>query len=331
MNLLEKLNISRKILQAIAFRKRLPLIVGWRITERCNLSCKYCGYSEKKHEELNTASIFKIIRELDCLGTKFVSFDGGEPLLREDLPDMINFCRAKKMYVSVNSNGTLVKQKIKEIRGADAIKLSLDGPKHVNDAIRGPGVHDKVIEAIEACKKEKIKVNIVTVISKHNISHIPYILELAENYDIGVYFQPVNRYGSSNSDKDITSEIPDAKDYKRVISFLINEKRKTSKFISNSIAGLRHLYYWPKPKKMFCLASLIFCSIEPNGKIFICDNFPDYRRFSVPTNPELKESFNNLSLPHPCRQCWTASLVELNLLGSLNLNSIAEMRRRLKC
>ncbi len=330
MNFIEKLNFSQKVLKAIIFKKRLPLVVGWRITEKCNLRCKYCGCFEEDHEEVDVASIFKIIEELCNLGTKFISFSGGEPLLREDLPEIINFCKSKKIYVSINSNGTLLKEMIGKIKGIGNIQISLDGPRHINDAIRGLGVHDKVIEAIEICKKENIKVNIVTVISKYNISHIPYVLEVADKHNIGVYFQPADKYGSCDSSKDIVSEIPDEIDYKACISFLINEKKNKNKVINSSLAGLKHLYNWPKPKKIFCLLSLIFCSIEPNGKIFICDNFPDYKKFLVSLDSQFKKSFDSLSLPHSCHQCWTASLVELNLSGSFNLSSIFEIIKRFK-
>ena len=330
MNFLEKINISRKVLLARITKRKIPLAVSFNITYRCNLKCRYCRYREREVKELNTKEIFRLIEELSCSGIRCITFTGGEPFLREDLPEIINFCKSKKIYVSINSNGTLLKEMIGKIKGIGNIQISLDGPRHINDAIRGLGVHDKVIEAIEICKKENIKVNIVTVISKYNISHIPYVLEVADKHNIGVYFQPADKYGSCDSSKDIVSEIPDEIDYKACISFLINEKKNKNKVINSSLAGLKHLYNWPKPKKIFCLLSLIFCSIEPNGKIFICDNFPDYKKFLVSLDSQFKKSFDSLSLPHSCHQCWTASLVELNLSGSFNLSSIFEIIKRFK-
>jgi len=99
----------------MVFKKRFPLAVGWNITYRCNLQCKYCGWWENRASELNTKDIIGLIKELAFLGTKFISFSGGEPLLREDLGDIIDFCKMKGIYVSINSNGTLVKEKIKNI------------------------------------------------------------------------------------------------------------------------------------------------------------------------------------------------------------------------
>ncbi len=330
MNFCEKLNISCKALRGIIFRKKFPLAVGWNITYRCDLQCKYCQFRGKKVEELSLEKVLCMITELASCGLKLISFSGGEPLLRRDLPDIINFCKSKKIYVSINSNGVLIKQRIKEICNVDAIKLSLDGPRHINDAIRGPGVHDKVIEAIEICKKENIKVNIVTLISRNNISHIPYVLEVAKKYNVGVYFQPADKNGSCDSNKDILSEMPDEADYEACIFSLINEKENKNKVISNSLAGLKHLYYWPKPKKIFCLRKLFSCDIEPDGRIFICDDFPNYQKYLVSTKSTFKEVFNNLVLPYPCRQCWTASLVEFNLMVSFKPANIVRMWKKFK-
>jgi len=329
MNFLEKLNIGYKVLQGVIFRKKFPLVVGWNITYRCNLQCKYCQFWEEKSEELSLENVLCMITELAVCGIKLISFSGGEPLLREDLPEIINFCKSKKIYVSINSNGTLIKQRIKEIHNIDAIKLSLDGPRHINDAIRGLGVHDKVIEAIEICKKENIKVDIVTVISKDNISHIPYVLEVAGKHSIGVYFQPADENHFSNRDKR-EHVICDEEDFKEIINFLIGKKLGGNKFINNSITGLKHLYYWPKSRKMPCLRRLFSCDIEPDGRIFICDDFPNHQKYLVSIKSTFKETFNNLSLPHPCRQCWTASLVEFNLMASFRPANIAYMWGKFK-
>ena len=328
MNFLEKLNISRKVLLARIFKRKIPLAVSFNITYRCNLQCRYCRYREREVRELSTKEIFRLIEELSYLGSRFITFTGGEPLLREDFGDIIEFCRKKNIQSTVNSNGTLVKAMIEEIKGISHIQISLDGPRHINDFIRGAGVHDKVIEAIEACKKEKIKVNIVTVISKHNISHIPYILELAEKYDIGVYFQPADRNLSGDTSKGIPL-IPEEGDYKKVIAYLIKKKSQGCVAINTSLSGLRHLYNWPKPKKIFCSVSLCHFFIEPDGKIFICDAFPHHQRFLIPVNTNLKESFDNLSFPYPCEECWGSSMVEFNLTGNFKLDSMLNVWKRL--
>ncbi len=328
MNFLEKINISRKVLLARITKRKIPLAVSFNITYRCNLKCRYCRYREREVKELNTKEIFRLIEELSCSGIRCITFTGGEPFLREDLPEIINFCKSKKIYVSINSNGTLLKEMIGKIKGIGNIQISLDGPRHINDAIRGLGVHDKVIEAIEICKKENIKVNIVTVISKDNISHIPYVLEVAGKHSIGVYFQPADQNLSGDASKDMFL-IPEEDNYKKVITYLIKKKIQGCKAINTSLSGLKHLYNWPKPKKIFCSVGLCHFFIEPDGKIFICDAFPYYQKFLIPVNKNFKKTFNSLSFPHPCEECWGSSMVEFNLTGNFKLDSMFNVWKRL--
>lgn len=329
MKFLEKIDIAQKILQAIVLKRRFPLVVSWALTYRCNLRCKYCSLWKKNVKELNTKDIFCIIDELVDLGTRFIIFDGGEALLREDIAEIIEYSKNKNIYIVINSNATRVKKEIKKIQKVDEIQLSLDGPKHIHNLIRGSDVHDAVIEAIDICKKKNIKVNINTVISKENISHISYVLKIAEKYNAGIYFQPAlqNLLGDSYKSNPLS---PNEQDYKKVIEYLIKEKRKGCKFINNSIFDLRHIYQWPKPTKIFCLASLVHCYIQPDGKIFICDRFPNYQKFAVPIRRSFKEAFDNLSLPYPCEECWCGSMIEFNSLGRFRIGSIIGMWRRFR-
>lgn len=330
MNFLEKISVASKALRAIVLKKKTLLAAMFNITRRCNLQCGYCGVRERKIEELNTQSVFNMLEELSAAGVKFIKICGGEPLVRSDLGDIIDFCKSRKMTVSVNSNGTLVNKYLFKIKNVDELQLTLDGPREVNDAIRGRGVHDKVIEAIEMCKYNKINILLTTVISKYNISYIPYILGISKKYRVGVYFQPVDQNLSTNSCRDINSLFgPDEKEYKRTISYIIEEKLRGHNFISSSTAGLRYLYHWPKPEKINCLLNLVSLTIEPDGKIFVCSCFPNYEKYLVSVKGNLKKTFDSLSLPYPCNRCWGGSTTEFNLLGNFGLDTILGMYKRL--
>jgi len=124
------------------------------------------------------------------------------------------------------------------------------------------------------------------------------------------------------------SELPDVRRFKKVIAFLIEEKSKGNKFINNSIAGLRYFYHWPNPHRLNCLVGLTSCAISPDGKIFICDSFPYYQRYSVPIGASFKRSFNSLFFPHPCEACWNSIKLELNLIRSFNPEVLLGVWRR---
>lgn len=320
--------MALKVIYALAFKKKTPLAVSWNITYKCNLRCGYCGAYEKNTEELDTKSVLSVVSEFAGLGTRLIKFSGGEPLLREDIGEIIEFCRYKKLGVLINSNGILVKKKINEIKNIDEIQLSLDGTKDEHDFIRGAGTFDKTVEAIEICKREGIKVIITTVISRYNTSCVPYMVDLAGKYNVGIQFQPVDQMYSTNSSKDIRLLFsPSENEFKKAIAYIISIKKKGNKSIHNSISALRHIYYWPQPRKVKCLLDLIHCHIEPDGRIFICSEFPGYHEHLVKIGQSCKEAFCRLSLPYKCKECWSSD-AEYCMCADFKLDSMFEMWKR---
>ncbi|MCK5610738.1 radical SAM protein [Candidatus Pacearchaeota archaeon] len=333
MRLQKKLSVSCDVAKALVFRKKIPIVVGWNITYKCNLKCQYCGYPSRKVNELDTENVISLIDEMASSGTKILIMSGGEPLLRKDLGQIIEYLRTKDIYVIIYSNGLLVEENIEHINGADEIQISLDGPQDINDLIRGNGVYDKVLRAIEICKNENIKTNISTVICRENVGHLPDILDIAKKYNVGVSFQPVGRRfsGDSNSYEDFPSRIaPSEYEYRGAISYLINEKRKGNVLINNSLSGLRHFSRYLRNREIRCVANLISCVIEPDGKIFTCEMFPDYQNHLIPGNGNFKKSFESLSFSGSCKGYCNGPMLELNLINNFRFNAMVGMWKRFK-
>ena len=152
--------------------------------------------------------------------------------------------------------------------------------------------------------------------------------DIAKEYKIGVQFQPADQIFSYRDNKNINFLFsPKEEDYRKVISFLLEEKSKGNKFIYNSISGLKHIYHWPKPQKINCLLSLLRCHIEPDGRIFVCNDFRNYQKYLVSVDVSYKESFDKLSLPYPCKECWCSD-IEYNMCESFKLDSLLDMWKR---
>ncbi len=132
-----KLDILTRVSKAVLFKKKSFLMASWHLTYKCNLRCKYCHFWERKVNELETAEAYKIIKELNLCKVKIIVFSGGESLLRDDFPSIIKNCKRSGMFVSLNTNGTLLEDRIRDIQMIDAVKISLDEPEDVNDSIRG--------------------------------------------------------------------------------------------------------------------------------------------------------------------------------------------------
>lgn len=323
MNTINKLLTVYTLMKAKLFRIRKPLVVNWAITYRCNRSCSYCGVKDVDVEELSTPQILSFIDEMLKLKTKMIHFTGGEPLLREDMHLILKYCREKGISIGLNSNGSLVPQKIKSLNAVDLLSLSLDGPEEIHDTVRGSGSYREVMEAIRLARENNIKTRFITVLSKLNLDSVDFILNKAEEFNSIVVFQPATRLRLESST--VNPIAAPVEKYRQIILRLISEKHR-NEYIGNSVSGLRHLYNWPGPKAISCVNGLIVCRIEPNGILYGC---ADYKKTINAVDCKVfnfKEAFSNLK-PVRCEGCWCASYVELNCLFSLKLDTIFNIKR----
>jgi radical SAM protein with 4Fe4S-binding SPASM domain len=121
------------------------------LTFRCNASCRMCPlYGEhrdtelrdslsKRRAELSTSQIQSVVEQSCRMGAMNLMFTGGEPLLRDDLPDLIAFAKQLGMTVGVISNGSLLSDRRAyeiTLAGLDWLHISLDGPGEIHNSIR---------------------------------------------------------------------------------------------------------------------------------------------------------------------------------------------------
>jgi MoaA/NifB/PqqE/SkfB family radical SAM enzyme len=322
MKLNEIIPIGIDVIKSKIFNEKIPLVIGWAITNRCNYHCKYCGRWKKQEKELSTKQVFSIIDQLANLGCKKIVFTGGEPLIREDIGDIINYCKKKGLLVGINSNGSLIKNKIDIIKNIDYLTLSLDGPEKINDSTRVKGSYNKAIKAIEIAKNKNIKISLTTVISKQNLNYLNKVLDISRKYKIFVYFQPVSFVYNNKSIKNFK---PFVENYRKKIDELINLKKKKNNYVGNSIPGLKHLRNWPNSKKIKCASNIRF-RIEPNGNIYICGRVIEMTKPQNSIKRGVRESLNTIT-NFSCGNCWCARQVEINLAYSFNLKAITNIIR----
>lgn len=180
--------------------------VYFSLTNRCNLSCQMCEISRnpsRKEDELSTAQIKDIILQIKDMGIRHVIFSGGEPLLREDLLEIVEFATAQGLaMVDIITNGALLDDSIIEklIRArVNHITISLDGMGEVNDLIRGSGVFEKAARNIDKVNFYKAKhhssspsVGINFTVMDKNIDDILPMVSFARSKGCNiVVFQPI--------------------------------------------------------------------------------------------------------------------------------------------
>lgn len=175
----------------LQFSKDKRPVVVWNVTRRCNLKCVHCYAHAKttaEDNELSTAEGMDLIDDLAQFGSPVMLFSGGEPLVREDLPQLAEYAVKKGMRAVISTNGTLITadtaRMLKAI-GLSYVGISLDGMEQINDRFRGvKGAYDMAIRGIENCTAAGIKVGLRFTINKFNSEEIPKIFNLLEDMDI---------------------------------------------------------------------------------------------------------------------------------------------------
>jgi len=164
-----------------------PFMVSYSITTKCNLKCKHC-YSESvdqaSPDELSTDEAFRLMDDLSRWGIGLLIIDGGEPLCREDMLDIVKYASSKGIRSTIGSNGTLIDEGMARKMldaGVMAIAISVDGANaQTHDSFRGvAGAFEQTLKGIEACRNAGLPFQFNTVIRKETLSQLGDMLRMA--------------------------------------------------------------------------------------------------------------------------------------------------------
>lgn len=279
-DLIKYINYTKEIMKGHVTGKNIPILVTLCVTNRCNLKCSYCyeEYYDRDHKEFSTEELLKLIDELSSMGTKYISVNGGEALLRKDIEVIIDKIREKNMLCHLTTNGTLIKKNIMVLKKLNSISISLDGDKFGNDLNRGSGSYDKIIEGISCLKENNIKFHTHTVLTRHNKNAVDEILALASEYGFKAQFSFLRE--EHPSDGEI---ILDDGEIKKNLNKILSYKKK-GRPVFSSYTTYKNVLNWPYPyNRQFildenskgrnnpvCLVNRYSCHIEANGMVFPC-------------------------------------------------------------
>jgi len=165
-----------------------PELVGWEITRACNLTCPHCytAATRKPRDEMTTADCRRVLDELIALGTSFIGWTGGEPLLRSDLEELIIYAREQGNIESgITTNGVLLDEaRARSLKqaGVSSMQISLDGSNAERNRVMRRATDEefsKVVEAIRICHRLEFKLHMAMVIGKDTLEDVPAFVELA--------------------------------------------------------------------------------------------------------------------------------------------------------
>ena len=300
----------------------VPLRVAQYLTYRCNLNCGFCARNSIKSEELNTKQIISCIKEFRSLGTEFWGFNGGEPLLREDIGNLISVCRKLNMRTSMSTNGILIPERMNDIRDLDLISVSIDGPEAIHNKIRGETAYQRTITGIETLQRNNKKFIIVSVINQDNLLYLGEILKIAEYYNCPCEFQPIFMH-RSDIQKKAVKYIPSQ--MRDVAEYLIRQK-KSGRPVANSYSFLNKIKEYPNSKGGYCWAKRFFCVITPNGMVYLCCVIiSDENLYNSGIEIGWKNAYRALIEMKDCKGCFLFDYSEYNLILDRPLSSFCRI------
>ena len=195
----------------------------------CNCSCRYCNVSatmKAAPDELNTKEALHLVDEIYDFGPKWFGIKGGEPLLREDIFQIIRHAKSLGLNVCLLTNGYYVDGEIYEnlVKNEVYTSVSVDGPEKINDTVRGSGSYEKALSAIQKLSKAGILNGLSAAISSVNYRYLDHVAALAEKYDAN--FAWFNHLVPSGRAKQSIELAPSPEQYEWCLNHIYDLTRK---------------------------------------------------------------------------------------------------------
>jgi len=249
-----------------------PICLTWELTYACNLACIHCLSSSGRRDprELTTAECFGVIDELQAMQVFYVNIGGGEPTVRRDFWEILDYATAHDVGVKFSTNGSrITEQAAARVAANDYIdvQISLDGASaDVNDAIRGPGSFETAIRALERLAEAgapSFKVSVV--ITRENIDQLDDFEALADHF--GAQLR-LTRLRPSGRGADVWDRLhPTQSQQRRLYDWLLERGDKV--LTGDSFFHLA-AYGQPLAGLNMCGAGRVVCLIDPVGDVYAC-------------------------------------------------------------
>ncbi len=252
------LDLSGFYLRRKIGRQAIPLLASFKVTYRCNLSCRACPFhmrAEKPGERMTLPAAIKAMDALRSLGTRLVVFEGGEPLLWKDnsssFHDLVLEARKRFLRVAVTTNGTIPLEDVP----AHALWVSLDGLKETQDELRS-GSFDRVLANLERTNHKKVFVH--CTLNRRNCRDIDGLAQLVHDLPAvrGMTVQFFYPYGQGEDDLALSRD-----ERKSVVAKLLSLK-KTGLPIVNSAGRLKAMV----SNEWRCHDDILI-NVDPDGTI----------------------------------------------------------------
>jgi len=273
----QKLAIGVKILAARLSGEARPFFVQYSLLNGCNARCVYCNSPYREDPQLSTSEHRRILSEFARLGTVRIKFLGGEPLLRDDIGELVAEVRRLGMRSAMVTNGFLIPEKMEVVRQLDELVISLDGNEAAHDRQRGRGTWKQVMRAVEACAEEGLDFFLTAVVTRESAGDVDWLLETARRFGVMVNFQ-IPQFNEEMYGKGARAWMPSPDSIRAILGKIIAAKEAGATVLFTA-RSYRHTLDWvdfnqervERPGEISpCTAGRYFLQMEPNGDIYPC-------------------------------------------------------------
>jgi MoaA/NifB/PqqE/SkfB family radical SAM enzyme len=346
MNLLPQINLGKKIILSNFNLLRFPYKLTFAITYKCQSKCRHCGIWKKKPKnELKLDEIKEFAKRSSFFS--WYNLTGGEPFLRKDIVDIVTtFLENSKDFYLLNmtTNGlatNLVHKKVEEILSLDIPRIvtvvSLDGPREINDNIRGiSGSHDKAIQTYQLLRNlSKDHKNFQTFLGytitslnlgkiEDTISSVKEFIPDVKPRDFHFNLFHVSKHYYTNVDNDLLNYkervMKDLETIERVKESYFNPIQ----FLEEKYVKLAKEFIKAERTPLKCKAISTSLFLDPEGNVFPCTIFDKKLGNIRDFRYDLKELLKLKSVEHvkkevrelKCPGCWTPCEAYQIILGN---------------
>lgn len=297
------------VLSVLSYRTNIPLIkptrVNFDITNRCPLKCVMCNIAKRNHrvkEELTVREVKNVIDQIHDWGIKYISFAGGETLVRkDDIVKLVKYASSKDIFTAIITNGSIYDKKIFKslIRsGLGKFTISIDGSnKKTHNRIRGKRSFERAIKTANQLvrlrgKKNRPELEFATCVMSYNYKELVEIYDLMKsvgfdfmNYQAAVPDNDYKNFSRSVYNVDFWPTKKQAKELEKIVAKLIRMKAVEGQ-IRNTKQYLRLMPKYFRLKEKFnpgrCMAGYKIINIDPYGNINICGLGPNLNVRNTP-------------------------------------------------
>jgi mycofactocin radical SAM maturase len=249
-----------------------PICLTWELTYACNLACVHCLSSSGRRDprELSTAECKAVIDELQRMQVFYVNIGGGEPTVRKDFWELVDYATAHDVGVKFSTNGSRIDAAVAQRLAASDyvdVQISLDGATaEVNDHVRGAGSYATAIAAMEhlqAAGFAGFKLSVVC--TRQNIGQLDEFKAIADRYEAQLR---LTRLRPSGRGADVWDELHPLPEQQRELhSWLLAHGEDV--LTGDSFFHLS-AYGESLPGLNLCGAGRVVCLIDPVGDVYAC-------------------------------------------------------------